>query len=59
MTPTGKSDVLARMIASAVENNKPRVIYPRIYGLSRHFPNLTRWLVDLSTPQLKALPQKT
>lgn len=59
MTPTGKSDVLARMIVSAVEKKKPRVIYPRIYGLSRHFPNLTRWLVDHSTPQLKALPEKT
>jgi short-subunit dehydrogenase len=59
MTPTGKSEVLARMIANAVEHKRPRIIYPRIYGLSRHFPNLTRWLVDLSTPQVKALPQKT
>ncbi|MEO7110355.1 MAG: SDR family NAD(P)-dependent oxidoreductase [Polyangiaceae bacterium] len=59
MTPTGKSDVLAKMIANAVEHKRPRVIYPRIYGLSRHFPNLTRWLVDLSTPQVKALPEKT
>lgn len=59
MTPTGKAEVLAKLIASAVENKKPRVIYPGIYGLSRHFPNLTRWLVDRSTPALKALPAKT
>jgi short-subunit dehydrogenase len=59
MTPTGKADVLARMIANGVESKRARIIYPRIYGLSRHFPNLTRWLVDLSTPQVKALPQKT
>jgi short-subunit dehydrogenase len=59
MTPTGKADVLARMIANAVEHKRARIIYPRIYGLSRHFPNLTRWLVDLSTPRTKALPQKT
>jgi hypothetical protein len=31
------------------------VIYPRTYGLARHFPNISRWAVDALTPPLKAL----
>jgi hypothetical protein len=27
-----------------------------MYGLLRHFPNLTRFLLDRLTPPLKALP---
>jgi short-subunit dehydrogenase len=54
-TPTGSPDVLARLIANAVENKRPRVIYPRVYAMSRHFPNITRWLVDALTPRLRAL----
>jgi short-subunit dehydrogenase len=53
--PIGVPDELARMIAKAVEKKRPRVIYPRLYSLSRHFPNATRWAIDLLTPQLKAL----
>ena len=51
--PTGSPEVLARMIADAVARRKPRVIYPRIFGLSRHFPNATRWALDKLTPPLK------
>jgi hypothetical protein len=29
------------------------VIYPRIYGLARHFPNITRWFLDAFTPPLR------
>jgi short-subunit dehydrogenase len=54
-TPTGTPAVLARLIANAVESKRPRVIYPRVYAMSRHFPNLTRWMVDALTPRLKAL----
>lgn len=54
-TPTGKADVLARMIADGVERKRSRIIYPGIYGLSRHFPNVTRWFLDHLTPPLKAL----
>jgi short-subunit dehydrogenase len=54
-TPTGSAAVLARLIANAVESKRPRVIYPRMYAMSRHFPNLTRWMVDALTPRLKAL----
>ncbi|MEZ4448005.1 MAG: SDR family NAD(P)-dependent oxidoreductase [Nannocystaceae bacterium] len=53
--PTGTPGVLARRIARAVERRRARVIYPRIYALSRHFPNLTRLLLDLVTPPARAL----
>jgi len=52
-TPTGSPDVLARMIAVAVEKKRPRVLYPRVYGVSRHFPNVTRWALDALTPPLR------
>jgi short-subunit dehydrogenase len=54
-SPTGAPDVLARMIAKAVDKKYPRVIYPRFYALSRHFPNVTRWTLDRLTPPLKAM----
>jgi short-subunit dehydrogenase len=54
-TPTGSPDVLARMIAKAVEKKRPRVVYPSIYAISRHLPNFTRWAIDALTPKLKAL----
>ncbi|MBX3192340.1 MAG: SDR family NAD(P)-dependent oxidoreductase [Labilithrix sp.] len=53
--PIGSPDVLARLVADAVANKRARVIYPRFYALSRHFPNLTRWAIDTLTPRLKAL----
>jgi short-subunit dehydrogenase len=54
-TPTGAPDVLARMIAQAVAKKRDRVVYPRLYALSRHFPNATRWALDALTPPLKTL----
>ena len=52
--PLGSPEALARLVADAVEHRRPRVIYPRVYALSRHFPNATRWLVDTFTPPLRA-----
>ena len=52
--PTGTPEVLARMIADAVAKRRPRVVYPRLYGVSRHFPNATRWALDKLTPPLKS-----
>lgn len=54
-TPTGSPTVLARMVANAVAKKRPRVVYPSVYGLARHFPNATRWALDLLTPPLKKL----
>jgi short-subunit dehydrogenase len=51
--PTGSPEVLARLIADAVAKKKPRVVYPRMYGVTRQFPNLTRWALDAFTPPLK------
>jgi short-subunit dehydrogenase len=55
-TPTGEADVLARKIANGVASRRARIIYPATYGVSRHFPNLTRFFLDRFTPPLKALP---
>jgi short-subunit dehydrogenase len=57
MTPIGDADVLARKIANGVASRRSRIIYPAVYATSRHFPNLTRFLLDRFTPPLKALPQ--
>ena len=51
--PTGTPEVLARLVADAVAKKKPRVVYPRMYGLARHFPNATRWALDALTPPLR------
>ena len=53
-TPTGSPDVLARLIAKAVEQKGARVVYLRIYRILRHLPNITRWAIDAITPKLKA-----
>ncbi len=54
--PTGRADVLAKKILDAVEHRRARVIYPAIYALSRHFPNLTRFIIDVTTPSVRQLP---
>jgi short-subunit dehydrogenase len=58
-TPTGTPEGLAKLVLAALEKKRPRVIYPKVYGMARHFPNTTRWLVDALTPALKRLPEKT
>ena len=55
-TPVGEAGVLARKIANGVASRRARIIYPATYGVSRHFPNLTRFILDRFTPPLKALP---
>lgn len=52
-TPTGEPDELARLVVDAVVRKKDRVIYPRAYGLARHFPGTTRWAMDRLTPRLR------
>jgi short-subunit dehydrogenase len=51
--PMGTPTVLADLIADAVEHRRPRIIYPRVYTLSRIFPGPTRWVVDTFTPAFK------
>lgn len=52
-TPTGDVRVLARLVARAVERKHARVIYPRVYAVTRWFPWLARWVLDRAAPPLK------
>lgn len=54
-TPMGSPEVLARMIARAIEARRARVIYPRSYALSRWFPGSTRFFLDHFTPPPRKL----
>jgi short-subunit dehydrogenase len=54
LAPPGEAPVLARLIADAVEQKDERVIYPHLNALGRHFPALTRMLLDTFTPKVKA-----
>lgn len=58
-SPTGTTQGLARLVRRAVERKRARVIYPRVYAISRHLPNLTRFLVDRLTPKLARAAGKT
>jgi short-subunit dehydrogenase len=55
-TPTGDPAVLARKVADGVRARRARIIYPAGFALARHFPGLTRFILDRFTPPLKALP---
>jgi short-subunit dehydrogenase len=68
LLPTGNTTALARLVRRAVERKKARVIYPRLYTVTRWFPATTRFALDLSTPppysldapeRKKALPGKS
>ena len=52
LAPTGKAEVLAALVIRAVERKRARVIYPRMMVLARHFPAITRWVLDHFTPPL-------
>ncbi len=53
-TPTGSAEVLAKLIAKAVEKKAPACpVSRRSNSLSRHLPNFTRWAIDAFTPKLK------
>lgn len=51
--PTGDANVLARLVADAVEQKEARVIYPFMNALGRHLPAMTRVLLDAFTPKVK------
>lgn len=54
LAPAGEASVLARMVADAVEQKDPRVIYPLMNTLGRHFPAITRLVLDAFTPKVKS-----
>jgi len=42
--PLGEPDELARRIMKAIDDDEPRVIYPRLYGVGWSATNLSSWL---------------
>ena len=42
--PTGEPAELARRILRALDDDEPRVIYPRLYGVGWTAPNLSSWI---------------
>jgi len=53
LQPKGDAGTLAAHILKAVERGRGRVIYPRLNTSARHFPGITRWLMDRLTPAVK------
>ena len=49
----GEASVLARLVADAVEEKEARVIYPFLNALGRHFPAITRVVLDAFTPKIR------
>jgi short-subunit dehydrogenase len=44
---------LAAKVRHAVEQRRPRVVFPAGYRFVRHIPNATRWLLDRFTPPIR------
>lgn len=53
LAPAGEASVLARLVADAVENQEARIIYPFVNALGRHFPAMTRLMLDAFTPKVR------
>ena len=51
--PTGTPEGLAKLVAAAITKRRARVVYPRVYGLSRYYRVTSQWLTDLMTPALR------
>lgn len=57
LSPLGRADELGRMVVRAVERKKPRIVYPRMYGVALWFPRIARWFAARFSPPIKALPR--
>lgn len=44
LLPTGEPSELASRILHAIDNDEPRVIYPRVYNVGWNAPNLSSWI---------------
>lgn len=55
--PVGDVTTLGKLILRAVQKRRARVIYPRAYAVARHFPGITRMVMDTMSPRPKALPK--
>lgn len=54
LLPQGTPDELARRVRSAVDLSIDRVIYPRLYAVTRYFPTITRFFLDRATPRARS-----
>ena len=54
--PTGEAEELARLVEEACEKKKPRVFYPKVYGLSRYTRVMSQWFTDTFTPPFDPEP---
>lgn len=52
--PVGDAGALAKLVVRAIDRRKARVIYPRVYLLTRMFPGITRWVMDRMSPRPKS-----
>jgi len=53
--PIGRVDVLAEKVVEAVRKKRPRVIYPRGYGVTGWLPAVSRWVVNRLLPMPKRM----
>ncbi len=51
--PTGTPEGLATLVFEAMEKSKERVVYPKVYGLSRLTRSSSQWFTDRFSPKLK------
>ena len=58
MQPQGTAAELAKRILKAGKKRKDRVIYPAFNTTARHFPGLTRWVMDHFSPELVDAPDE-
>lgn len=57
LAPVGSATELARLVRRAVEKKRARVVYPRVYGITRYFPNLSRWFTSRFWPRTLRLEE--
>lgn len=51
--PTGTPEGLAALVFDAMHKHKERVVYPKVYGLSRFTRSSSQWFTDRFSPKLK------
>lgn len=51
--PTGTPEGLSTLVFDAMIKRKPRVVYPKVYGLSRFTRSSSQWFTDKFSPKLK------
>ncbi len=50
--PTGTADELASKIHSCITKRKVRLVYPAVYGVTRHMRDISQWVTNSFAPRL-------